>query len=646
MTYLVTGGTGRIGRELIPRLLARGGQVHVLVRPGSVDRFAEARRRWGAEAGRVVPIVGDVTAERCGVDEAALTALRGRVDHVVHLAGVQDHADTDPVAQQRVNVDGAANAVRLAETLGTPTFHHVSSWVVAGAYDGIWREDMFAEWRPSRRPHVATKHAGEAVVRRECRVPLRVYRPGLVVGRSDTGETVGLDGLYQFFPALQRLGRLLPSWLPLPVVEGGFVNVVPVDHVARALDHLVHLPGLDGSTLHVTNPVDERITDVLQAVAEAAHGHRPTIRLDRSTLALLVPGGLRGTTIELMPTASQLFEAVLQDSGVPPALGRLLGLPTRFSAERAEPLLRAAGIECPPFASYADAVWRHWVGHLAPSGPAPPTLADRLAGALVVVTGASSGIGRALAVQVGAAGATVVLVARRADALETVAGEVRAAGGTADVRPTDLSDPANATTLAGAVLADHGRADVLVNNAARSIMRLVEDSTERLHDYERLIRLNYLSPVALTLGLVPSMREQGRGHVVNVLSAGVQALGPGFSAYCASKSALEAFGRLLDGELGDAGISVTNVYMGLVRTPMSAPTRLFDEIPALSAEDAAAIVARAMVERRPSVSVEPVAAAQRVLWDVRPGVAAALLRSTTRNLRAFQARLLEHSDEA
>ena len=219
-------------------------------------------------------------------------------------------------------------------------------------------------------------------------------------------------------------------------------------------------------------------------------------------------------------------------------------------------------------------------------------------GKVVLVTGASSGIGRATALRLGAAGATVLLVARREEALEEVRAEIESSSGTAHVHPCDLSDPSAIDQLAAVVLERRGNVDILINSAGHSIRRSVELSYRRFHDYERTMQLNYFGAVRLILALLPSMQEQGSGHIVNISTAGVQARSPRFSAYTASKTALDGFTDCVAGELLDEGVRFTKVEMPLVRTPMIEPSkRYYRSVPSISAEEAADRVAKAIVYR-------------------------------------------------
>ncbi len=226
-----------------------------------------------------------------------------------------------------------------------------------------------------------------------------------------------------------------------------------------------------------------------------------------------------------------------------------------------------------------------------------PQRTSPIAGKRVMVTGASSGIGEATARAVAALGAEVLLVARREDELGRVADEIRAAGGLATAYPCDLTDDAAVKELVATVLDVHGGVDMLVNNAGRSIRRSLSASYDRMHDFERTMEINYFAPVRLMLGLLPGMVEQGGGHVVNVLSWGVQVKAPKFAAYLASKTALDVWSRVAGRELYADGVTFTNVRMPLVRTPMIGPTEIYAKSPALSPDQAAAKIVRALEDR-------------------------------------------------
>jgi NAD(P)-dependent dehydrogenase (short-subunit alcohol dehydrogenase family) len=242
----------------------------------------------------------------------------------------------------------------------------------------------------------------------------------------------------------------------------------------------------------------------------------------------------------------------------------------------------------------------------------------------VLITGASSGIGQAVALRVAAAGATTVLVSRGIDKLEAVRAEVEAAGGRAAVYPTDLSDVEACRAMVRQVLSDHGRIDVLVNNAGRSIRRAVLHSLDRFHDFERTMQLNYFGAIACILEVLPGMRERGRGHIVNISSIGAQTFPPRFAAYVASKAALDAFSRCLASEVAADGVAITEIHMPLVRTPMIAPTSIYKSFPTISPDEAADMVVQSMISRPPEVSTR-LGKAGQVTNAISPGLSQLLM---------------------
>jgi NAD(P)-dependent dehydrogenase (short-subunit alcohol dehydrogenase family) len=591
MSYFVTGATGFIGRHLVERLLVREGTIHVLVRPESIGRLDAFIHRWGG-AGRIRPVLGDLGKPLFGLDPEQVAELRGTIDHFFHLAAVYDMTASE--AQDRLaNVEGTRHAVALAGVLDAGCFHHASSIAVAGAYRGVFREDMFDEGQPLEHPYHRTKFEAEQIVRAERVVPWRVYRPGIVVGNSLTGEMDKIDGPYYFFKLIQRLGGTVPSWLPLVAPELGYTNVVPVDFVAAAMDQIAHTPGLDGCAFHLVSPRPQRSAEVVNAFARAAGAPRIAVQLD-DELTLGLTSSARSLLMRL-PGAHTVRRSVLAQVGVPDEVVDHIALVPQFATEETERALDGSGIEVPELETYAQVLWDYWEANLDPDKfRADRSLASAVNGKTILITGASSGIGRAAAIKLARAGGIPLLVARSADKLEAVRDEIATFGGSAYVYAADVSDPDSIDRLVAQVLADHPAVDVLVNNAGRSIRRSIALSYDRYHDFERTIQLNYLGAVKLILALLPHMRARKRGHIVNVSSIGVQTSPPRFSAYVASKAALDAFTRVVGSETIADRVTFTTIHMPLVRTPMIAPTKLYNSFPTISPEEAADLICDAI----------------------------------------------------
>jgi NAD(P)-dependent dehydrogenase (short-subunit alcohol dehydrogenase family) len=599
VNYFVTGATGFIGRFLVERLLARGGTVFALVRPGSRERLDALRSRWGAGPHRVLAVEGDLASPGLGVAEERLGELRGRVHHLFHLAAIYDMAASEE-SLFAANVEGTRHVLGFADAVAAGCVHHVSSVAAAGRYPGVFREDMFEEAEDFRDPYSESKHESEALVRRECRRPWRVYRPGVVVGHSRTGEMDKVDGPYYFFKLLQRLRGSLPPWTPLVGIEGGQANLVPVDFVAAALDWIAHQPGLDARAFHLVDPQPRSAGEAMNVFARAAHAPEFTLRLDAKA-ANVVPPTLRSALTKL-PPVRRIADQVLADLGIPRSVLGFLGHPTRFDCREAQRALAGSGIEVPPLEDYAHRLWHHWERELDPDLHRDRSLGNAVRGKRVLITGASSGIGRAAARKIGEAGGTVILVARSVEKLREVQTEIEKAGGTAHVHTADLSDLESCDALVREVNDRHGGVDVLVNNAGRSIRRSLALSQDRFHDFQRTMQLNYFGAVKLILGFLPGMKERRSGHVINVSSIGVQTNPPRFSAYVASKAALDAFARCAASELVEDGIALTTIHMPLVKTEMIAPTKIYEAFPTISAEEAAELVCNAVIDRPKRVS--------------------------------------------
>jgi NAD(P)-dependent dehydrogenase (short-subunit alcohol dehydrogenase family) len=593
MTYFVTGATGFIGRHLVACLLDREGDIHVLARRESLDKLGALIERWGPRAaGRIHPVIGDLSSPRLGVADETIQELgQGSIKHFFHLAAMYDmtaEAERDRVA----NVEGTRHAVELANELGVGCFHHTSSIAVAGLYAGLFREDMFDEGQKLDHPYYLTKFESEKIARTHTTVPWRVYRPSIVVGNSRTGQMDKIDGPYYFFTAIKMARHYLPGWFPLIGPELGYTNIVPVDFVAAAMDHIAHQPGLDGRAFHLANPEPQRSGDVMNIFAAAAHAPQMSLRLD-SRLLGAVPKGALGILMAL-PAAKAVRRAILGEFGIPDEILGYIGLTAQFDTRHAERALEGSGISVPPLKSYAAKLWDYWERHLDPDLSKDHSLEAAVNGKTVLVTGASVGIGRATALKIARAGGIPLLVARSIDKLEDTEREIEDLGGTAYAYTADISDPDSVDEMVARVLADHPAVDILVNNAGRSIRRSIALSYDRFHDFERTIKLNYLGTIKLIMGLLPHMRARKAGHIINVSSIGVQVNPPRFSAYVASKAALDAWTRVVGSECIGDNVRFTTIHMPLVRTAMIAPTKMYDSFPTISAEDAADLICEAI----------------------------------------------------
>src|SRR5919197_4129155 len=560
MTYFVTGATGFIGRHLVERLLEREGEINVLVREGSRGKLDELIEDWG-QPDRIVPVVGELNEPRLGVSDEDVARLKGNGDRFFHLAAIYDMT-ADAARNEQLNVGGTRHAVELANALEAGILHHVSSIAAAGMYKGMFREDMFDEGQPLEHPYHRTKFESERIVRTQTTVPWRVYRPSIVVGNSKTGEMDKIDGPYYFFKAIQKARHYLPEWFPLVGPELGWTNIVPVDYVAATMDHIAHKPGLDGQAFHLTDPKGQRSGEVINAFAKAAHAPHLAMRID-SRLIQALPKGTLSMLMQL-PALKDVRRTVLADFGIPEEVVEFVGLTAQFVPRDTERALEGSTIELPKLDTYAAVLWDYWERNLDPDLFRDRSFEGAVNGRVIVITGASSGIGKATAEKVARAGGIPVLVARSVDKLEETKKEIEGAGGTAYIYPADLSDMEAIDEVVRQILADHPAVDMLVNNAGRSIRRSLEHAYDRFHDYERTMQLNYFGAIRMIMALMPHFRERKRGHIINVSSIGVQTSPPRFSAYVASKAALDGFTRCVGSEVIGDGVTFTTIHMPLV----------------------------------------------------------------------------------
>jgi NAD(P)-dependent dehydrogenase (short-subunit alcohol dehydrogenase family) len=594
MAYFVTGATGFIGSHLLRKLFDRKGKIYVLVRSGSKKKFNSLLEKLDAPKDRVVPITGDLTKKFLGVNKKNRDELKGKVQHFMHLAAIYDMSATLE-QQESANVDGTRNAIEFAEAIDAKCFHHTSSIAAAGMYNGVFREDMFDEAQGLDNPYFKTKHDSEGVVRRECKVPFQIYRPAMVLGHSKTGEIDKIDGPYYFFKLIQKMRRMLPRWMPTLGIEGGRLNMVPVDYVVDAMDHIAHLKGQHGKCFHLTDPRPRKIGEVLNIFSRAAHAPEMTMRID-ARIFNFIPSAVKQGLMMLSPIR-RIRSQLMKELGIPPGVLSFINYPTLFDNRDTVKALKGSNIAVPDLKKYAYRLWDYWERNLDPDLFIDKSLKGRVGGKIVLVTGASSGIGQATAIMLGRAGAHVVLVARGMEKLVETAETIKTEGGKTSLYSCDLSDMQSADKLVADVTNDLGGIDILVNNAGRSIRRSIALSYDRFHDFERTMQLNYFGCLRLILGFLPAMQEKKKGQVINISSIGVLTNAPRFSAYVSSKAALDAFSRCAAAEFNDANIAFTTINMPLVKTPMIAPTKMYDNVPTISPEQAADMVKDAIIRR-------------------------------------------------
>jgi NAD(P)-dependent dehydrogenase (short-subunit alcohol dehydrogenase family) len=595
MQYFVTGATGFIGKRLVKKLLERkGAVVHFLIRPESESKVAGLREYWGASAAKAIPVFGDLTQKKLGVAGDEIKKLKGQIDHFYHLAAVYD-LGADEESQAAVNIDGTRNTVEFARAIDAGHFHHVSSIAAAGLYEGVFREDMFEEAENYEHPYFMTKHESEKIVRKEYKGAWTVYRPAMVVGDSQTGEMDKIDGPYYFFKVIQRMRQILPPWMPAVGLEGGRVNIVPVDYVVDALDFISHKAGIEKKAFHLVDPVGYRVGDVLDIFSRAAHAPRMNLFINAALLGF-IPKSVKKGLMAVAPIR-RIRAAIMKDLGLPEDILAFVNYPTRFDSRDAQAMLKGSGIACPNLKDYAWRLWDYWERHLDPDLHIDRSLRGTVGGKVVLITGGSSGIGLAAAHKFAEAGAVTIICGRDQDKLDEACKEAKAKGYEFVAYPADLADMADCDRFVQVLLENHGGVDFLINNAGRSIRRAIESSYDRFHDFERTMQLNYFGCLRVTMGLLPSMVAKRRGHIVNISSIGVLTNAPRFSAYVASKAALDAWTRCASSEFQDQGITFTTINMPLVRTPMIAPTKIYNNVPTLAPEEAADMIADACISK-------------------------------------------------
>jgi len=603
MSYFVTGGTGLVGRFLVQNLLERTGDIFLLVRPDSREKYREVLDWWEGDTDRITPVAGDITDAAVLHDDEARRTVVEETDHVFHLAAIYD-MDADLATARSINVGGTENVVDLVGEMDEGTeLHLASSIAVAGDYDGLFREDHFDEDQDFNNPYMKTKFESERLVREDCEHPYNVFRPGIVVGSSETGYIDKINGPYYFFELIQSIRDAAPRWLPMVGVEGESVQMAPVDYIADAIEHIALDAETDENTFHLAPADPPTIGEVIDEFFRAAKGPSLEMRVHKRLFNFLPSAVV--DQIAALPAVQQVLDEVADSIGVPRDVLKNMDMAATLDTRNTERALEGTSLECPDLEDYAWKIWDYWERHLDPKLHYAENFEEVVDGKNVVVTGASSGIGRKVALRTGRAGGEVMLLARSEDDLREVKDEIEDGGeGAGHVYPCDLTVADDVDSTVESIVSEHGAVDILVNNAGHSIRRNAMHSLERFHDYERTMELNYFGSLRMIRNSIPSMIEQQEGHIINISSIGVLSRTPRFSAYVASKSALDAFSQCFAPEVIDSGVDITTVYMPLVRTPMIEPTKIYDFFPTLNPDEAADLVMQAMVDRPKRVATK------------------------------------------
>ncbi len=353
------------------------------------------------------------------------------------------------------------------------------------------------------------------------------------------------------------------------------------------------------------------------------------LRINAALFGFIPPSVMKG--MMMLAPVRRIKHAVMKDLGIPEDVLGFINYPVRFDCRDTLKALEGTGIAVPELESYAWRLWDYWERHLDPDLFIDRTLKGQVADKVVLITGGTSGIGQATALKIAKAGTAkaVIVCGRDQQKIDETLKLAKKEKVKIHAYQADVADEVSCTAFAKMLTETFGGVDILVNNAGRSIRRAIENSYDRFHDFERTMQVNYFGALRITLALLPGMSERKRGHIINISSIGVLTNAPRFSAYVASKAALDAFTRCAASEYADRGISFTTINMPLVKTPMIAPTKIYNNVPTLEPEEAADMVVRAIVYKPVTIATR-LGTLGQVLHAVAPRIAQIIMNTTFR----------------
>lgn len=608
LTYLITGATGFVGKHLLEKLLKRNENsiIFCITREQSINKLKKlCYERYGIDnALRIIGISGDITKKNLGLNSSKIKAFKNNIDHFFHIAAMYDMRATTE-QNELTNVTGTQYAIDVANSIKCKLFNHISSIAVAGDHDGLFFESSFNEGQTFDNAYLRTKFESEDIVRKSIKTPYRVYRPGIIIGSTKTGEADKIDGIYYLFKTLQQLRKWLPQAVTLPVIEGETIPIVPIDYCVDAMDELAHSKKKinNGQAFHLVDSSPPTLCELLNIFSKAAHG--PSFSSKLSTVLLsLVPKNV-WSAISNIPIIEQAPNGILSSFlDVPESVMNYAQWRADFDDADTREFLYGTGIQCPKLESYAWRCWDYYERNLDIRNVNRP-LAIKYAvnGKTILITGSSDGIGAKLAERLAGNGATIILVARNMEKLKVVGDKIRKNGGIAYEYTCDLSKGDDCVKLYETVNKKH-TVDILINNAGRSIRRSFEYQCDasRFHDFERTMQLNYFGSVRMICGFLPNMRKQKFGQIINISSISIPANQPRFGAYAASKSALDQLCKCIASEVHGDGVSFSTIYMPLVKTKMvQSKGNNYDHLNLLTTDEASMLIERAIVTKERSI---------------------------------------------
>ena len=596
MRFFLTGASGFLGKYLL-ELLCKDQDVktiYLLLQDKSrLDYIEQHLLNKNIQMKKIVFIQGDITKKNLDITENKFNLLLGNIDKIYHLAALYD-LNANSKKLDLINHQGTKNTLEFAQKIKAKSFDYISSIAVAGNFSGKFFENDNLKKPKTKNAYYESKYKAELHIHNNCNIVYKIFRPGIIVGSSIDGYIEKVDGIYYIFNLLSELKKNLPAWFSLACPEGGILNLVPVDYVAKAI-HKISKSQTKNDIFHITDSAPYSFGQIIELLLQEQNSPKINFTIKNSFLNFLPKGFL--SFLKNNYFLSKIYSVLLEYYKIPKSSLEFINYKTFFDNKNSQKILNKESINCPNLKSYIDVLYQYWDKNKNIENQKEQALVTEIKNKHIVLTGATSGIGLETLKALSCYNINLTVIARDLVKLDKKITDIKNIKANIYKIKADFTDERQIKKAITKSITKFKNVDIIINNAGFSIRRDILKSNNDLENYKKLMQINYFAPLSLILSALDSMKQQNSGHIINISSIGVLTKAPKFSGYIAAKSALENFSYAADAELDKHNIKFTNINMPLVATPMINPVKIYKDIPTISSIDAKDLIMEAIIKK-------------------------------------------------